>query len=136
MLSDLLHRLRALVRRKAVECELDEELQFHFDRQLEKHLRSGLDPTEALRRTRLMFGGIEQVKEGGRGARGVAVGESVLQDCGYALRMRRRFAAFAAMGVVLIGLRIGARPCLVGLVTAGRLGRGPCSNRLVYVRGV
>jgi len=32
----LIYRLRALVRRRAVEKEMDEELRFHFERQVEK----------------------------------------------------------------------------------------------------
>jgi len=42
MLSDLFIRLRSLFRRTAVEGELDEELRFHFENQVEKYVRSGL----------------------------------------------------------------------------------------------
>ena len=42
MLSDLLIRLRALFRRNAVENELDDELRFHFDQQVEKLVRASL----------------------------------------------------------------------------------------------
>jgi hypothetical protein len=41
MLSDLLYRIRALFRRKTVEIELDDELRFHLERQMEKRLRAG-----------------------------------------------------------------------------------------------
>src|SRR5260370_1252723 len=115
MLSDLLHRLRALVRRRAVENELDEELQFHFERQVDKFVQSGLDRAEAVRRARLKFGGTEQVKEECRDARGLAFIETLLQDSRYALRMMRRYPAFTAMAVLLIGLGIGASTSLFGL---------------------
>ena len=36
MLSDLLMRLRALFRRNAVENDLNDEVRFHFDQQVEK----------------------------------------------------------------------------------------------------
>src|SRR4051794_7903074 len=42
LFSDLSIRLRALFRPKAVEGELDDELHFHFDQQVEKHMRAGL----------------------------------------------------------------------------------------------
>jgi len=42
MLTDLLYRLRAFFRRNAVEGELDEELRFHFEQQVEKYAKSGL----------------------------------------------------------------------------------------------
>ena len=42
MLSDLLHRLRALFRRDAVERELDEEMRFHLEQQVDSYVREGL----------------------------------------------------------------------------------------------
>lgn len=41
MLTDLLYRLRALVRRRDVERELDDELRFHVERQKEKYVAQG-----------------------------------------------------------------------------------------------
>jgi hypothetical protein len=49
MLSDLLFRLRAIFRAKSMDAGLDEELQFHLDRQLEKpgKPRSRIKPESA-----------------------------------------------------------------------------------------
>jgi hypothetical protein len=63
MLSDISIRLRSIFRRQSLEAELDDELRFHFDQQVEKQVRSGLARDEALRRARLSFGGMDQVKE-------------------------------------------------------------------------
>ena len=49
MLSDLFIRFRSLFRRGAVEEELDEELRFHLERQVEKYVQAGLTREEALR---------------------------------------------------------------------------------------
>ena len=62
MLTDLRYRLRALLRRGAVERELDEELRFHMERQTDKYVQAGLTPEAAARRVRLEFGGVDQVK--------------------------------------------------------------------------
>ena len=86
MLNDLLHRLRSLFRRKSAESELDDELRFHFEREVQKYERSGLSREEALRRARLEFGGIDQVKEECREARGVHFMEELVQDVRYGLR--------------------------------------------------
>jgi hypothetical protein len=74
MLDDLRFRTRALVHHKQVEDELDEELRFHFDRQVEKLMRSGMSEQEAKRTARLDFGGHEQIKEDCREARGTSSG--------------------------------------------------------------
>ena len=89
MFNDLLFRLRSLFRRNAAATELDEELHFHFERQVQKYESSGLALEEALRRARLEFGGINQVKEECREARGVHFMEELFQDIRYGLRMLR-----------------------------------------------
>ena len=62
MLSNLFFRLQRLLRRKAIEQELEEELRCHLERQVESYARSGLSLPEAERRARIAFGGVEQVK--------------------------------------------------------------------------
>ena len=52
MLNDLRYRLRALFYRTRVEAELDEELQFHMEREAEKYQLAGLSKDEAYRRAR------------------------------------------------------------------------------------
>jgi putative ABC transport system permease protein len=63
MLSDWMLRLRALFRRAVVEDDIDAELQFHLDRQVQAHVARGIDHDEAMRRARLEFGGLDQIKE-------------------------------------------------------------------------
>jgi len=41
VLHDLLFRLQTLFRRRSVDSELDDELRFHFERQVAKYLKSG-----------------------------------------------------------------------------------------------
>jgi hypothetical protein len=72
--------LRAIFRRKSVEFELDEELRFHYQQQVEKLCEAGLPLDAARRKARLIIGGAEQVKEQCRDARGVRVLENVAQD--------------------------------------------------------
>jgi predicted permease len=135
MLSDLLCRLRALFCRNTVESELDEELRFHLEQQIQKLMQTGVARAEAVRRAQMNFGGLEQVKEECRDARGVLFLETVLQDCRYAVRMMCRYPAFTVMAVVLIGLGIGASTSMFSLVAASVL-RQPSfehSDRLVYL---
>src|SRR5206468_9989324 len=108
MLTDLLLRFRALFRRKTVEEELDDELRFHLEREAEKHTNSGVDRDEALRRARLAFGGLDQVKEECRQARGVRALETTIQDLRYAIRGMRRGPALTVAAVLTLGLGTGA----------------------------
>jgi len=80
MLSDLRYRLRSLFQRETVERELDAELRAHLERQIESYTRAGLGPDEAQRRARLLFGGLDQIKEECRDARGISWIETTAQD--------------------------------------------------------
>ena len=77
LFSDLSFRLRALFRSRVVESELDDELHFHFDQQVEKQVRAGRTREEAIRAARLEFGGLTQVKEDCRESRGISMLQAI-----------------------------------------------------------
>ncbi|MEZ2345907.1 ADOP family duplicated permease [Terriglobus sp. RCC_193] len=134
MFSDLLFRLRALFRRNAVERELDEELRFHFDQQVEKHVRSGLSQREAIRRTRLEFGGMSQVKENCRESRGTNLLETIGADILFAFRQLRRTPAFTITALLTLALGIGANAAIFTLVHAVLQKNLPVANPASLVR--
>lgn len=109
-------RLRALLRRRAVEQELDEELRFHYEHQVEKLLASGMTLEEARRQARLVIGGTEQIKEECRDARGVRFLESVAQDVRYGLRSLRKSPGFTAVAILTLMLGIGVNTALFTII--------------------
>jgi predicted permease len=125
MLDDLRYRTRALFQRKQVEDELDEELRFHFDRQVEKFRISGMTEQEARRQARLGFGGHEQVKEDCRQARGTSFIELTLDDARYALRQLRANPTFALVMILTLALSIGANTAIFSVIDGVLLKRLP-----------
>ena len=116
LLSDLRYRVRALVRRDAIERELNDELRFHFEREVEKHVRHGVPHGDAVRRARITFGGVERIKDDARDARGVVLIETILQDLRYALRGLRNRPVFTLGVMLTLGLGIGATAVMFGII--------------------
>jgi predicted permease len=135
MLDDLRFRSRALIHRKQVEDELDEELRFHFDHQVEKYRRSGMSEQEAKRQARLAFGGQEQVKEDCREARGTSFVELTVDDAKYALRQLWANPTFALVMIVTLALSIGANSAIFSVINGVLLKRLPYAQpeRLVRI---
>src|ERR1700733_12665058 len=98
MLDDLFVRMRSLLRRETVDSEMEDELRFHSERQIEKYLKTGMSRSQALRRVRMEFGGLEQVKEDCRDARGVSLVETLAQDLRYGWRTLLKTPGFAGGG--------------------------------------
>jgi predicted permease len=100
-------RLKSIFRRRRVERELDEELQFHLEKKVEEGIASGLSPEEARHRAVRAMGGLDQRKEEMRDARHLHWLTDFLDDVRYAVRSLRRAPGLAAFVVVTIALGIG-----------------------------
>ncbi len=118
MLSDLRYRLRAIFRRRAVERDLDDELRFHLERQIEHERRAGATPSEAARRARASLGGVDDIKEQSRDVRGISVLEIGIRDLRYAIRVLLKQPAFTAVAILSLTLGIGANTAMFQLLNA------------------
>src|ERR1700730_8763560 len=98
-------RLRSVFGRSRVDNELDAELRFHLDQQIEENLTSGMSLDEARSAASRSLGSVTLVKEQCHDALRLTLMDSLLQDVRYACRGMRRSPLFPASGPITIGLR-------------------------------
>src|SRR5215471_3281162 len=79
-------RLRSLLRRGAVERDLDRELRFHLDQEIEKNVGLGLSPEPAQSAALRRLGGIAQIQEECRDMRRTSYIDNFVSDLQYAVR--------------------------------------------------
>src|SRR5262245_32786808 len=87
-------RLRGLFGHKRLERELDDEVRFHLELQIDDNVKTGMNPAEARYAALRSFGAIEPMKESYRERRAFTLVETMAQDIRYAIRTLRRSPAF------------------------------------------
>ncbi len=120
-LTNLQLRLRSVVSRGTVESELDEELRYHIERQIDENVARGMAPEDARCAAAREFGGYQQVKEECRDTRGWNLMESLIQDVIFAIRQLRKNPLFSGTAIFMLALGICASTAIFVFVQAALL---------------
>jgi len=109
-------RARAFFRPRQVDQEMKEEIRGHLEQQIKENLRKGMSSEEARRSAARAMGGITQIEQRCRDARGGSLGEDFVQDVGYGFRQFLRSPGFSLLAILCLTLGIGANAAVFSWV--------------------
>ncbi|HZP62388.1 MAG TPA: ABC transporter permease [Terriglobales bacterium] len=113
-----LSRLMAVGRRRNLNRQIADEINFHVERQTAAYIESGMPPDDARRRALIEFGGAEQIKEETRDENTFVLLEQIVQDISFALRGIRKQPGFTAVVICILALGVGANTAIFSIVDA------------------
>lgn len=130
-------RIRVILRKDAVEREMDEEMAFHLEMEVRKNIGLGMSPREARRQASIAFGGVERFKIQTREARQFNPVENFFGDLRFGLHSLRRRPLFLFVALMILALGIGGAATIYTVAGSTVLSRSPYPepDRLVTVWG-
>ena len=100
-------RIRDFLRPAASDADFDQELELHLAMAEEDKVRRGMSREQARREARLELGGVAQLREAARAARGLPWVETFWLDGKLGLRMLRRSWGLTLVGGLAMAVTIG-----------------------------
>jgi macrolide transport system ATP-binding/permease protein len=133
-----LSRLRNLVRRRNLESDLDEELDYHLQMQIAENVRKGMSFADARSAALRQFGGVARIKESYRESHRLPVLQVLWQDVRFGFRMLRLNPGFSSIAILCLTLGIGANAAVFSWIEGILLRPFPLvshQDRLMAVTG-
>jgi putative ABC transport system permease protein len=107
--------IQRLLRRRQVEADMREEMEFHREARVSDLVARGMDREEAARTARLEFGSAEAYREECRKELGYRPWDELYADLRFAVRSMKKNPGFAAATIAILALAIGVNGAFFSL---------------------
>ena len=108
--------LRGWFQSSALDRELEEELQFHFERQVSANLDAGMTPEQARRSAAIAVGNFDPIRETSRDGRAGALLRQFGRDLAHGMRLLVKAPAFAVSAIAIMALGVGSVAAIFSVV--------------------
>ena len=114
-IDQLFVRLRSLLKRERVEQELDAELRFHLEQQIEENVAAGMSVSDAQSSAWRSLGSVALVKDQCRDSLGLTLVDDLQREVRHAVRVLARNPGFTTVAVTTLALGLGVNAAIFSL---------------------
>ena len=115
-LQSISRRIRSFLKQEARDTELQDELRFHMDQQVEENISRGMSVLDATLAAKRDFGSVQEATQECYKARGLSWLHNLRWDLTFSFRLLKKSPGFTVIALLTLALGVGANTSVFSLI--------------------